>query len=141
MYLETSQELDDDDEKRLLTLQQYLDNRSILNPDMVELIKQNDPDNDEFFSITKPLIREMMHLNWKINVIRVVKCMLSFVNNEGDIILLNEIRDGHFNTDGKFKWIGRHNELEAEINMADRNNEKICRDSYDMSLKLFEFIK
>lgn len=141
VYLETIQELDDVDEKRLLTLQQYLDNRSILNPDMVALINQNDPNNDKFFSITMPLIREMMNLNWKINVIRVVKCKLSFVNNDGDVVLLNEVRDGHFDTDGKFKWMGMHNELEGEINMANRSNEKICRDSYDMSLKLFEFIK
>lgn len=139
VYLEAKQELDDD-EKCLYTVKQYLDNRSVLNPELVEMInQQNVPDRDQL--PRNPLISDILHLNWKFFVMRIVKNISIFKNSDSDLLEMNEIHHGIFDSLGAFEWLDKHNELEIEMNMAARSNEKLCRDSYDMGLKLFDLCK
>lgn len=140
VYLETRQE-PDDTESCLEALQQYLDNRPIVNPDLLELINQSNNDDADFSSIKHPLIAEIMQMNWKLNVIRVVKNKLLFGNEAGDVLTFNEIQNGSYDINGKFQWLSKHNELEAEINMTNRSNEEICQVSHQFSMKFMALSK
>lgn len=137
-YLETRQELDED-ENCLNTLIQYLGNRSTLNADLVKLINQDVADASQLPA--NPLIAEVLNLNWKFFVLRVIKSKLAFKNIDGDTLEFNEILHGVFDSMGTFEWFEKQNELEIDVNMTNRSNEILCRDSYDFSLKLFEFAK
>lgn len=137
-YLEAKQELDED-ENCLNNLKLYLDNRSIFSSDFVRLINQNVTDVE---SLPKnPLINEILHLNWKFFVMRITKLNSVYENQKGDVLEFHEIHDGIFDSLGKFDWFEKHNELELDLNMKQRSNENLCRESYEMSMKLFEFVK
>lgn len=138
-YLEAKQELDED-ENCLNTLKQYLDNRSIFTSDFVKKIGgQSDTANIDFPS--NPLIPEILHLNWQFYVMRISKVSAAYENQKGDVLEFSEIFDGVFNSTGTFEWFEKSNELEIEMNMKQRSNESLCRESYVMSLKLFDFVK
>lgn len=138
-YLEAKNGLDED-ENCLNTLKQYLDNRSIFTSDFVKQIGKSEMSADIDFP-TNPLIPEILHLNWQFYVMRIGKVDAAYENQNGDVLEFNEIYDGVFDSQGKFEWFEKHNELEIEMNMEQRRNETLCRDSYAMSLKLFDFVK
>lgn len=137
-YLEAKQELDED-ENCLNTLKQYLDNRSIFTSDFVKQIGQTDIADIDFPS--NPLIPEILHLNWQFYVMRISKLSAAYENRKGDVLEFNEIYDGVFDSKGTFEWFEKSNELEIEMNMKQRSNESLCRESYEMSLMLFDFVK
>lgn len=117
-----------------------MDNRSIFTSDFVKKIERNEmTDIDEF--PTNPLIPEILHLNWKFFMMRINKVVSAYENQKGDVLELKEIYDGVFDTQGVFDWFEKHNELEIEMNMKQRSNETLCRESYEMSMKLFDFVK
>lgn len=138
-YLEAKQGLDED-ENCLNTLKQYLDNRSIFTSDFVKKIG-GQPDTADIDFPSNPLIPEILHLNWQFYVMRISKQSAAYENQTGDVLEFSEIYDGVFNSTGTFEWFDKSNELEIEMNMKQRSNESLCRESYVMSLKLFDFVK
>lgn len=139
VYLETKQQ-PDEGESCLYKLIQNLRNRSTLNAELMKLINQDDADASQLPA--NPLTANLLNLEWKFSTIRIHKCKLAFKNIAGDVLELNKIFQGEFDSMKAVKWLpDKQNELEIDVNMTNRSNEELCRVSYDLSLKLFEFIK
>lgn len=128
----------DRDENCLSSLKKYLflNNRSIFNSHFVKLINQV-MINVEILP-SNPLLPD---LNWKLQDMRVTRCVSRYENNLGDVLEFNEVFDGTFDSNYSFDWFEKRHEIEININPNQRNIELLCHSSYEMSLRLFNFSK
>ena len=138
IYLKTHATLDNDDsldESVLDTVIDLLAGRSVFNQDFIKEIENV---NQETYS-KRPLISEMFYLNWRFIGMRRVTPKLKMINAKGDAIILREVHDGIFRADTKdFEWFQKHYEMEIEMNLEGRSDQELCKDAYEISLKLFD---
>lgn len=140
VYLETRAELDDD-EKVLETLISYLDGRSIFSETFLKQMEQViDNEMLEECVNPKPLIPDMNTFNFTFQNMRHLTPLLKFVNAENDIFMLHKINDGIFNESRLFEWFNEHYEVEFNLNL-ERSDVELCKKSFDLSLKLFDYSK
>jgi hypothetical protein len=137
-YLETRAPLQDDedgDESALETIIDIIDG-SVFTNEFLQEIKLN----EEIFT-SKPLVPKMFDFNWRFRSMRRITPVLKFTNKEKDVFLLHQINDGMFRAESlMFEWFPQHNEFEMRLSM-NRNDAELCKKSFDMSMKLFDFTK
>lgn len=141
VYLEAVAGLDDD-ENVLQNIIPYLNGRPIFNEDFlcqIERAQSRELGDDEELS-TKPLISDMLTFDWRFRSMRILCPLLKFDNDEGDLLFMHEVYDGIFNESRTFEWFDKHFELEFKLSL-DRSDLELCKQSYNLALKLFDFTK
>jgi hypothetical protein len=142
VYLESRADLDEDEDV-LDTVIRYLNGRSIFSESFAGQVARAQTGNlgDDEELPSKPLISEILRFDWRFRSMRILCPLVKFVNDEGDLFWMHEVHDGIFNESRTFEWFEKHFEVEFKLNMANRSKLELCKRSYDMGLKLFDFTK
>lgn len=88
-----------------------------------------------------PMMTEGLRVDWKLHNLRIQRCISRYENTAGDSLEYNEVYDGSFDSERKVDWFEKkRNELRIDMNTI-QDAEDLCRSSYNMSLRLFNFSK
>lgn len=117
----------------------YLAKTLLFSPEFIKAI------NADFIDCKKlpknPMMTEGLRVDWKLHNLRIQRCISRYENTSGDSLEYNEVYDGAFDSERKVDWFEKkRNELRIDMSTI-QDAEDLCRSSYNMSLKLFNFSK
>lgn len=124
-------------DENLNVLKTFLNQKPILASKFVEQISRHSVSSAELDS--EPFLPFIANVDWKLQNIRVEKS-LKFMNGSDDVLENNEIYESTFDSDKTTDWLDERYEILIKLN-TNKCELSLCRSSYAMSLKLFEFAR